>query len=634
MSLIADMLEKKIAEYAQKYYEDGSSEISDDEFDRLVNSLRAIKPDSEILKTGWGYDVNRDSTQGNKVKHKYGLVGSLEKFHGLYDMPSRYQNSQNVYVSLKLDGLSVVLYYENGELVDAVTRGDGNTGISIKDKVAKIDESLVNIRRRFTGAIRGEILMSYENFEEYKQRHPEAKNPRNTAAGLINRKDSYEDLNYLDILVYTVVGDEYDPEDFSVSSMYDFLMNNFDQTNIVPFVPIDNIPDSESEFTLCVENLKYSWYNELPADGLVFCFGTAFDASTHSVKYDSIAYKFPTESVETEVVEVLWEMSKTRYAIPRIRIKPVEIMGSTVEFATGHNAEAIRDRGIGPGAIIEITKANEIIPYVESVIEPTEPDLIDTCPDCGELLVWKGVHLVCENSNCDNAIKQDMLCWINTLSPLDNFGDLLRLKYLRSVFETGSISIERVMSGHLYTLRDRYTVGAQDRLFNTMIIRLYEEPVKLETAIAALNIPRFGEVTCRKLAKYPDAVKRIYDVAINHKDIIELLDLNGYIGDANAESIRANIQKFENLKFILDRIVWEETSLDRGKVAITGKLSVKRAQFEEELKAAGYEPTSTVNNDTKFLITDDPNSSSSKNKAADRFGIVKITESEFRNKYL
>lgn len=203
MSKLFSSLEKKIAENAQAYYTDGSSELTDEEFDSLVDQLRKENPDSELLqKTGWGYSINEDTTPGKKYPHKYGEAGSLEKCRTWEEVKPVFRN-QFVDMSLKLDGISVLLYYRDGKLYQALTRGDGAVGIDITDKVleigttvdmSKFTEYSIKLsdddNANFTGAVRGEIVMSFRNFDKYKKLHPEAKNPRNVAAGIINKKST------------------------------------------------------------------------------------------------------------------------------------------------------------------------------------------------------------------------------------------------------------------------------------------------------------------------------------------------------------------------------------------------------------------------------------------------------------
>ena len=633
MSIISSILEEKIKHYAQKYYEDGTSEISDEEFDRLVDELRKLDPNSPVLRIGWGYNVNDDSTPGAKVKHKYGLVGSLDKCHSWNEIPTSMKSFDNLYFSLKLDGISVVLYYEYGKLVDAVTRGDGTTGISIKDKIACIDKSLLTVEDTFSGAVRGEILMTYPNFEKFRKNNPEAKNPRNVVAGLVSRKDDYEDLKYVDIVVYQVVGCETVPAPFyDISTMLEWLKSNFCYVVYSCCQPSNFSSASFEEF---LNQLKERWYGLYPADGIVITSWYHFNPNTDYIQYDAIAYKYPSEVKTSRVIGVTWEMSKTHYAIPIVNIEPVQLAGTTVENVTGHNAKFIAENRIGLGAVVEVTKANEIIPHIENVVHPQiNFQLIENCPSCNERLVWNGVHLECKNDRCPNAVWQDTLCWINNIAPLDNFGDQLRMKYLTDLYGEQVVSVEDIMSEK--ELGSKYMQGgAQDKLFVEMLNLLHTRPLILSEALLALNIPRLGDKTCSKLSQYPEVVERIMNEACYTCDPLSLLDLNGYIGDANADSIRSNLWKFSRLKFIWNRVVFMSFDLaSKGKVAITGKLSVKRSEFERELKSAGYEPTSTVNKDTKFLITDNPNSSSSKNAAADKFGIVKISEEEFRKEYM
>lgn len=244
MSKLFSNLELEIQEQAQKYYTDGSNSVSDAEFDCMIEQLKLSDPNSPMLSVGWGYEVAKDTTYGNRVAHRYGIIGSLDKVHSYEELPGSYKFKQYLNTSLKLDGLSVVLYYENGALVDAVTRGDGRTGISIFDKIPYFNPTYWNCPSKFTGAIRGEILMSQNKFTEFKLHNPDAKNPRNAAAGIINRKNNIEDLKYLDIIVYNVVGCESSDYVFNtIYDVYDFLYRSFGASNVVYQHPT-YVPDS------------------------------------------------------------------------------------------------------------------------------------------------------------------------------------------------------------------------------------------------------------------------------------------------------------------------------------------------------------------------------------------------------
>ena len=251
------------------------------------------------------------------------------------------------------------------------------------------------------------------------------------------------------------------------------------------------------------------------------------------------------------------------------------------------------------------------------------------CPKCGEKLEWNGVHIQCTNRNCMNTKVQDVLVMFNTLVPVDGLGDTLILKYLDQMLGD-EIEVSKIFEhGPISQVESQFV---KETLFNKTFNRLFTDTFSLSSAIASLNIPRFGDITSGKLAKYPDEVKKLIHCEDKSQIPLKLKE----IGDANFQSLCENLFKFRNLQYIEDRIEWKPgNSVEfKGDVVIIGTLSVKRSVFEEELKKFGFNPVSSVKKDTAFLITDDPNSGSSKNVAADKHGVPKITESEFRDKFM
>lgn len=265
----------------------------------------------------------------------------------------------------------------------------------------------------------------------------------------------------------------------------------------------------------------------------------------------------------------------------------------------------------------------------------------DKCPDCGEPLSWEGVHLKCTNIYCGNAVLQDVLAWLNYLVPMDNFGDKLRIKYLtqylgdditvESIMQSTKLKDLSKMKGSINKLMQKQMV-----LFIDMLDRLYHSRFSVESVLLALNIPRLGDITARKIAD-ANIFKIIVDAYKSGKfyDLYFKLNLVApIVGNANTDSLYRNAYKLDRITYIYDRVNWDTSITEsKGKVAITGKLSVKRDIFEKELRDAGW-LLGEISKDTKYLITDNPNSSSSKNKKADQWGIEKITESEFRSKYM
>lgn len=654
-------LERELRLAAQLYYQDGSSFLSDEEFDKKAEQLKEIDADNSIFKEpSWGYSIDSDTTPGKRCPHRYGRITGLDKAYEYSDIPKDFRVA-TLYAMPKLDGMSIAMYYEDSKLVQALTRGNYDEGIDVTDKVRLIVGDRLHTNY-FTGGTRGEIIMSKENYDRYCLDHEDAKNARNAVAGIINSKDITEDLKYLDVVVYTVLADEsqkiesVDDVGWHANSIgfidsQDFLSNNYEHyasaTVLTYLDESTTIPKCENMFNHLVETYPYA------VDGVVVSMPTISIDRNGIFDYKEIAIKFRSETAETTVTGIDWQMSKTHYAIPVINVEPVELDGATITKCSGFHAHYIREMDIKPGTIVEIERHGQVIPYVNKVIQNVDGPsaIIRNCPECGEPLEKDGCHLKCNNPYCGNAILQDLMIWLNNIAPLDNFGDKLRIKFLQKYLNS-NLSVESVMkSKDLIRMCNLYKemypsplVSKQLLLFSEMCDKLFTQHVLMVNALRALNIPRLGDKTSEKLASNPELVNKIYEASlsanIEDDDSTVVVDgalvdeLREYIGAANGISIISNIHKFSRLRYVYPRIVAEveDTVTSNGRVAITGKLSVKRSDFEKELKSHGW-MVGEITKDTDYLITDNPNSSSSKNKKADQLGIIKITESEFRSKY-
>lgn len=263
-----------IRENAQKYYENGTQELSDDVFDALVDVVREENPQSEVVNTtGWGYSL----PENGKIKHKYGIVDSLTKVKTWKEIVTKlkyddsYKPGYFVDISAKIDGLSAILYYENNILKLALTRGKNGYGIDITEKVIHVlGTNKLNSSKEFTGAVRGELTMPVEEFKQYKQRHPEAKNSRNSTAGLINGDEITEDYKYIHFCAYSIVGDEslYVIKDSipyeRISYTRIWLENNFEYT-----APHDIIGLNERNYNEVLKQYKEDWSKIWFTDGIV-----------------------------------------------------------------------------------------------------------------------------------------------------------------------------------------------------------------------------------------------------------------------------------------------------------------------------------------------------------------------------
>ena len=270
---------------------------------------------------------------------------------------------------------------------------------------------------------------------------------------------------------------------------------------------------------------------------------------------------------------------------------------------------------------------NNHVTKEQSIFLPT------TCPECDSELVWDGVHLKCPNPDCKDIQIQDLLVWCNNIAPIDGLGDTLKIKFFEQLRDNTindgfhsqfDMSIEGVYN-YSETLVPH---GAQENLFFRMLSGLKHNNVSIISALKALNIPRLGDATADLLSHYPEDIKKLMNG--------EIPDNLAYkIGNANAESIIRHAEKFKRLNYISRNLVFEDNSSNNSKikVAITGSLAtMTRSQFEKILNANGF-VLSDISKDTKYLITNTPDSGSSKNAKADKLGIEKITEAAFRAKF-
>lgn len=258
------------------------------------------------------------------------------------------------------------------------------------------------------------------------------------------------------------------------------------------------------------------------------------------------------------------------------------------------------------------------------------------CPCCGADLTWKGVHLVCDNPDCADMKTQDLLIWCENIAPVDGLGDTLKLKFFEELcsahsenLPTGSeVSIEGAYNlAKVYDgIQINSSVGSQYKLFYTMLDELIHNKVPMYKALIALNIPRIGDVTAKKLAQHIDVIESLVDGCYPSDKLLSI------VGEATTGTILMNLNKFQRLSYIWDNIDKTVSYGEVIKVAITGSLSIPRKNFEKLLTENGFK-LGDITKDTKYLITNTPDSNTGKNAKASELGIEKITEEAFRSKF-
>lgn len=624
-------LEAQIGYYASKYYM-GEPEISDEQFDMLVDRLRILDPNSKVLKTGWGFEVN-----GDKVKHKYSHIGSLDKTKTYEDIPERFKQ-QTVYISPKLDGLSAVAYYENGQLVKGITRGNGEYGKDITDKLRIIVGKSIG-DNKFTGAVRGELIISDSSWKILNEKYNNLISPRNFAAGIINRKEIDEDIKYVDLVVYKIVGQENKPTLNTREEMIQWLQLNFEKAIPLYYYPILNYSSWSTYHEQTFEDFKKLGYG---LDGLVLTNpNIIYDSTTNGYRFDEVAFKFQAESTTTIVKEIQWELSRTQRLIPVAVVEPVELSGAIVERATCNNAQWVKDMELGKEAEVEICRSNEVIPQILSVLQPSQELLPSACPVCGHKLMWEGVDLKCVNEACPNLELSDLQQWCENVGETDGLQWTLMKQYL-DVY--GVKNIDDLYSKKDFILNDLNSkkLSITELKIKEFFEKLYIKEIDIEKALIGLNVPRLGMKTAKLLGYRYDIIYNLMLMSFGQLQIddgwtkLSLLEL---VKEATTETILGNINKFNVLRFTYNsdytssRLVFPKEIKDDEKkfIAVTGALQkMKRKDFEAYIAQYGYELTSNLKK-CKYLVTNTPNSGSSKNKDAQKYGVEIITEEDFLN---
>lgn len=617
-------LQNKISEAATNYYT-GNATMSDEQFDAMLDKLRELDPTNEYLnKVGWGYVPSNG--KGLRIRHSYGTVGSLSKIREFSQLPKY----EKYCISAKLDGASCVAYYVNGEFVCAVSRGDGSEGIDVTQKWLKIThKDDIHVPGNFTGGVRGEIVFSEKDWERYKQEvDSNAKFPRNVATGLLMRDDITDELEYISFVTYKIHGYL---GNFSVGEYYSDILsalNKFGFT-VVPY---------KVEYTKLYEFDLLEFYDEIkrtyPVDGIVINFGNSYRHNENGLcEYNDIAYKFQAEIKETEVTNIVWDISKNNILVPVIYVKHVELSGAMVGKATGFNYAFIKDNNVGKGSIVKICRSNEVIPYIVDVVTPSEKSNIpEVCPVCGKPLVVDGVELVCKNAECPNISYSLSVAWLTHIGVRGFLGigpgfiDWVILMLQTQLKQSNATPelVQRVCDPEVRHNLFGNASETVNKYLDVIARNLSGVPISVKEFILACNLRGVGGVIADKVSEYVRAaVQGDYNT-----EICKITKING-IGESVLNTFIVNKELVCRLAKLC---VFEETAHDETtlkQVTVTGSLSVPRKHFEKVLRENGYKLSDNVK-DSVYLITNNPMSGSSKLEKAQKYGVPIISEKEFK----
>ncbi len=651
-SIELDMMKGMVSilnEASNAYYNTGHPIMTDEQFDARLADLKQLEEETGFILSNSptqnvGYKV---LTELKEVEHSYPML-SLEKCHSVEEL-IKFANNKELVASIKLDGLTCRLTYDNGLLVRAETRGNGYVGSDITEHVKQFKNIPLKINKEGTYIIDGEAIITDEDFAEVNK-DGEYKNSRNLASGTLAVLDtSLVAKRRLRLLVWDVVegGDN-------------SLKNNLDEAKELGF---DVVPHwfNNSTTGLNPKNLEGNIYyifdfakeEGFPCDGIVFKFndieyGKSLGATSHHFR-NGIAYKAKDEVYETKLLDIEFTMGKTGVLTPTAVFEPVEIDGTTVERASVHNMSILSKLDLHIGDTIEVFKANMIIPQVKRNVSFDERmalgktrDFIsfpEHCPVCGDKtrLVTENnsTVLVCTNEFCKGKLLGKLTHFVSknamnieglseaTLEKFIGFG------WLTSFEDIYHLDVER---DHIMKLD-----GFGEKSVRNLLTSIHKSTnTALDRFIYALSIPLIGRSASKTISKYFNGnFDRFYeDCCMNQFDFTALDDFGEAMNDSINDYIEKNVVMIGNLAKYMDfekpQTVSSSSSLVGKVFVITGSLNhfANRDEAKEKIEAAGGKVSGSVSAKTSYLVNNDVTSTSGKNKKAKELNIPIISEEE------
>ena len=650
MILMRSLVEQ-LNQASDVYYNGKGELMTDYEWDAKFDQLKKLEEETgEVLPDSPTNKVSEDTIVGKKEEHEFAAL-SLAKTKLVSDLV-KWAEDRPIWISWKLDGLTLVVTYDNGKLSKIVTRGNGHIGTNITHLASAISGIPKTIKEKGHLVIRGEAVISYTDFEQFIiESEGDYANPRNLASGSLSLKDAEEvKQRHIQWIPFTLVYTEQEINSWGerMQMLQDLGFKPVERTRI-------EHPDEESiqaeinRFTQKVTDKT----NPYPVDGLVICYDDTAYAATgsvtgHHATRAGYAFKWQDEHADTELDHIEWSCAANTIT-PVAVFKPVELEGTTVKRASLCNVSECERLGIGgKGSKLQVIKANKIIPKVINVTEPMGIfEIPNECPVChAEATVKESESgtktLHCSNPHC--AAKQIK-------------------KFARFVSKEG-LNIEGISEqtiwklvnegliseyADFYHLNDyAYEIAAWDGFGKKSVTNMLESVRKSRQTdgrhlLYALNIPLCGGDVAKKLIeRYP--VKELIETARLCMFDDEFASIDGigpeksakFIGWFKDDTNFAHVQNLmKELEIVEQEAVEKGSACDGLTFVITGDVHhyKNRNELKAYIESQGGKVTGSVSKSTNFLINNDAASQSSKNKKAHELNIPIITEDEFVEKF-
>ena len=606
-----------IIQKANDEYYNNKPLMTDNEFDIVKEYFEKKFPNNPVLQT-----IGAPITK-NKVSLPYNMP-SMDKIKPDTDALVKWMKKYtgNYVLSCKLDGVSGMYTTENNTQ-KLYTRGDGTIGQDITHLLP-----MLNLPKHENIVIRGEFIISKTKFEEkYKSRFA---NPRNLVAGIINSKTVDNKINDMDFVAYEVIKPVLCPSDqMKLLEKYGFnTVRNLQMATLTNELLSQLLIDWRSNY-------------EYEIDGIIVSNNKKY-ARTEKNPEHSFAFKMviSDQVAEAKVVDVIWNASKSGYLKPRVRIEPINIGGVKIEYATGFNGKFIESNKIGIGAVIQLIRSGDVIPYIKSVTTEAE---MAKMPDVPYHWNETNVDIILDNIDDDTTVKEKNITSFfvgiqveglstGNVKRLMNAGydSTLKIIHMKKEEYEGIEGFQTKMINKIYN-------GIQERLKESTLVEI----------IAASNLLGRG-IGKRKLEPIFEKYPNLFTLLISNEELkVMLLSVNG-IGEENARSIVENMKKMKT--FLAEANLLYKLCNEQSKQTIKTKKSqvedhilngknivmtkVRDANIISELSKYGGKLENTITKNTFVLITKSHDDVSSKTKKANELGIPIMTPLEFTKKYL
>lgn len=632
-----------LREAGKAYYQESREIMSNFEYDKLYDELSSLEKETGIIMSGSptqrvGYEVLSELP---KETHGSPML-SLDKTKSTEDLQS-WLGTQKGILSWKMDGLTIVLTYENGSLQKAVTRGNGEIGEVITSNAKVFANIPLNISYKGQLILRGEAVITYSDFrrinEEIEDVDAKYKNPRNLCSGSVRQLNSQitaeRNVHFEAFALVSADGVDFHN---SRKAQFEWLREQGFEVVYYKEVTAERLPEAVAEFAQAVES------NDIPSDGLVLTYDDiAYGESlgrTAKFPRNSIAFKWQDEIRETRLDYIEWSASRTGLINPVAVFDPVELEGTTVSRASVHNLSIMEGLDLGVGDTITVYKANMIIPQIaDNLTRSGIKDIPEVCPVCGGATEIKQVNdvksLYCTNPECQaKKIKSFTLFVSRDALNIDGLSEASLEKFIGAGFIHEYADIF-----HLDAHKDAIVEmeGFGQKSYDNLIASIKTASnTTLPRMVYGLGIAGIGlanaKMLCREFKYDFDKMRRA--------DAEQLVAVDG-IGAVLAQAWMdyfASEKNNQAVDRLLQELTIEQEQVETGEAVFEGMTFVitgsvehftNRKELQEVIESKGGKATGSVTAKTTYLINNDANSNSSKNKKAKELGVPIISEEEF-----